>query len=182
MSRRVAQFLYSRSLVLLAALPILVALDLPAHADGLLKVEQTVFGMDCAPCAYGIQKGVMALPGVKQATVNLNTGVASIVLAPDSPTTLAQIRKVILEHGFSPKQARVMLSGELQQNTGRYWLIAGGTRYLLSATKPGILSTLKPGEHIVVEGQIAAGHEQDSAVTVTRAHQTPSAPASPRGA
>lgn len=169
MSRSVVQFFnLRRSLVLMTALPVLTAIGLPAHADGLLKVEQTVFGMDCAPCAYGIQKGVMALPGVKQATVNLNTGVASVVLAPDSPTTLVQIRRVILEHGFTPKQAAVTLSGELQQNTGRYWLTASGTRYLLSATKPGILGTLKPGEHVVVEGQVAAGQDRNPVVSVLR--------------
>ncbi|MGH8378928.1 MAG: heavy-metal-associated domain-containing protein [Gammaproteobacteria bacterium] len=161
-----------------AALLLLAVASLPAHADGLLTVRQTIFGMDCAPCAYGIQKGVLALPGVKQATVNLNTGVATIMLKPDSPTTLAQIRKVILDHGFTPKEAVVTLSGELEQNAGRYYLMAAGTRYPLTAAKPGILSTLKPGEHVVVEGQAVTAQDKNLLITVTHVNKFPPAPVS----
>ena len=83
-----------------------------AAADGLRYVRQSVFGMDCAPCAYGVEKGLRALPGVQEVTVSLNEGYAEADLAADSSTTLTQIREAIRKNGFTPKQATLRIEGE----------------------------------------------------------------------
>lgn len=96
----------------------------PPHAAGLLQVKQLIFGMDCAPCAYGIERGIRKLPGVTSATVSLGDGIATISLASGSPTTLEMIRRVIRNNGFAPKGAQVTVQGQLVRANGATWLVA----------------------------------------------------------
>jgi len=97
----------------------------PAFAGGLREVDQTIFGMDCAPCAYGIEQGLLKLPGVTAVRVSLNEGKAILSLSPDSRATLAQIRRVIRNNGFTPKEAQVLVMGHLGQDGGRWWIDTG---------------------------------------------------------
>lgn len=83
-----------------------------AEADGLRHVRQSIFGMDCAPCAYGVEKSLRALPGVQEVTVSLNEGYAEAELASDTSTTLTQIREAIRNNGFTPKQATLRIDGQ----------------------------------------------------------------------
>src|SRR5689334_20253187 len=96
-----------------SALALSLGIVLSAQADGLLEVKQTIFGMDCAPCAYGVQQRLKKLPGVTQVDVSLNDGIASIQVAPDSPVTLAQMHDVLVDGGFTPKQATVTVEGRI---------------------------------------------------------------------
>lgn len=156
MSHISVRWFNARPLLPVGAALLLASVGLPVHAAGLLKVEQTIFGMDCAPCAAGIQKGVMALPGVKRATVNLNTGQASIVLAADSPTTLQQIRTVILHHGFTPRQAIVTAAGRIVKDGGQYYLnLDNNVRYqlLFPADKKALIPPM--GQDAIVSGKIS---------------------------
>ncbi len=85
----------------------------------LLKVSQTVFGMDCAPCAYGVKQGLQKIAGVNSAKVSLNKGKAFITLDPVNHLTLAAIQKEIKDNGFSPRDANVEMKGILEKNNGR---------------------------------------------------------------
>jgi copper chaperone CopZ len=81
---------------------------LRAALAGPLEVKQTVYGMDCAPCAYGVQKSLEKLPGVESAKVSLNTGVVDIRLKPGNDVTLEKIQEVIKAAGFEPKGGEVV--------------------------------------------------------------------------
>jgi copper chaperone CopZ len=105
----------------------------PACADGLREVDQTIFGMDCAPCAAGVEQGLSKLPGVTSVRVSLNEGKAVIALGPDSRTTLTQIREVIRHNGFTPKEARATLVGRIVREGNRLWLDTGSGRFVLEA-------------------------------------------------
>lgn len=117
----------------------------PARADGLREVDQTIFGMDCAPCAAGIERGLSKLPGVTSVRVSLNEGKAVAQLAPDSTTTLAQIREVIRHNGFTPKDASVTVVGRLVRDGERWWIHAGlAGRWLLDAPDLTLLDVQTP--------------------------------------
>ena len=136
---------------------LLAGLSSAALADGLVQVKQTIFGMDCAPCAWGIQKGLEKLPGVVHAKVSLNDGQAVIQLAPDNAVTLAEIQTVIRHGGFTPKQAKVQVSGEVGEQDGQFQLWVNGKpeyKLVFSGTKPP--AGLAAGKHLVIEGEIAA--------------------------
>jgi copper chaperone CopZ len=104
-----------------------------ASAGGLLEVKQTVFGMDCAPCAHGVEKGLEKVEGVKDATVSLNEGYAAVTLAPDNSVTLKKIRQIIKDNGFTPKDATVVVSGALAHGSDNQLLLTtgGGQEYVL---------------------------------------------------
>lgn len=97
---------------------LIATLGLPAMAtaQGLRYARQTIFGMDCAPCAYGVEKGLKALPGVRTVKVSLNEGYAEVTLGDAAATSLADIRKTIRNSGFTPKQAQVRIEGTLQRS------------------------------------------------------------------
>ena len=157
----------------------LSALGAPAHADGLLRVQQTVFGMDCAPCAYSVQHGLEKLPGVLDAKVSLNDGQAVIRLAPVNSVTLADIQTLIRHNGFTPKNALITIVGSLSETGGHYYLLSsGGARYALQTTKPGVLSALTSGEKILVEGRVAA-FSTTTLEVMSAAKFTPATPAGP---
>lgn len=90
--------------VLMLALTVGVA---AAHAE-LLKVEQVVFGMDCAPCAYGLETSLKKLPGVKTVSVSLNRGTATIELKPGNQVTVEDIKAVVRKNGFTPKETKIL--------------------------------------------------------------------------
>lgn len=84
------------------------SLAAPLALADLAEVKQTVYGMDCAPCAYSVQKNLEALAGVESAKVSLNTGVVDIKLKPGSGVTVAKIQQVIKDAGFTPKSAKAV--------------------------------------------------------------------------
>ncbi len=105
----------------------------PAWADGLREVDQTIFGMDCAPCAAGVEQSLSKLQGVTSVRVSLNQGKAVIALGPNNRTTLAQIREVIRHNGFTPKEARATLVGRMVREGDRLWIDTGSGRFQLEA-------------------------------------------------
>lgn len=64
--------------------------------------------MDCAPCAYSVQKNLEALPGVESAKVSLNDGMVDVKLKPGSGVTVTKIQQVIKDAGFTPKEAKTI--------------------------------------------------------------------------
>lgn len=135
----------------------LLGLALPTYADGLTRVEQRIFGMDCAPCAYGIEHGLKRLSGVTDVRVSLNEGVAVVALAAGSTTTVESIREVIRDNGFTPKAAQVVVTGKLVRADGRTWLEASGLpRYHLTTVTKDVEATLsaRPSGGIQLEGEV----------------------------
>ena len=128
----------------------------PAWADGLVKVEQTVFGMDCAPCAYGAQKNLSKLPGVTKVEVTMNDGKAVIEFSPESATTLAQIREVLIQGGLTPKEALVTVEGRITKTGDKLQLVAGANQqYDLVIPQGGDAASLAPDAKVIVQGQVA---------------------------
>jgi copper chaperone CopZ len=127
---------------------------LSAQADGLLEVKQTIFGMDCAPCAYGVQQRLKKLPGITQVEVSLNDGVASIDVAPDSPVTLAQIHDVLVDGGFTPKQAVVTVEGRITKDGEHLLLVSGASRYTLSFPAGVSAAAAQPDARVKVTGTV----------------------------
>lgn len=116
----------------------LAGTNLPLRAAGLMAVDQTIFGMDCAPCAYGVERGLKALPGVQQVAVSLNQGKAVLQFAPDSPVGLADIRETIRKNGFTPREATVRVAGRLARVGGELRLQAGKESFrLMPAAEAG---------------------------------------------
>jgi len=132
----------------------------PAQARGqLLEVNQTVFGMDCAPCAYALEKRLKKIERVTKARVSLNEGLASTELAKESRIRLSTIREAVRESGFSAEHAVIRAAGTLKQESGRWiFVLPGGAFFVLegSNTAEGAYPDLKPGR-AVVTGSVGKG-------------------------
>ena len=126
-----------------------------AQADGLLHMQQTIFGMDCAPCAYGVQQRLTKLPGVTKVDVSLNDGTADIGFAADSATTIPQIYGVLVDGGFTPKQALVTVPGRIARDGDKLKLVAGSSQYALAFAHPGDSAAWAADAKVTVQGQIA---------------------------
>ncbi len=140
----------------------LAAFLLPSTAHAQLReVEQTVFGMDCAPCAYALEQGMKAFEGVETVSVSLNEGLVALTLRPGNDVTLQEIREAIRESGFSAETATITVSGTLAREDGQWVLTStSGTRYLLEqpATKVSDVDSSAP-EQVTVTGTVPEGEE-----------------------
>ena len=131
--------------------------SMPAYAQ-LLEVKQTVFGMDCAPCAYGLEKRLKKIEGTTKARVSLNEGLATIDLAKANRVKLSTIREAIRESGFSAEESTIRATGTLMLEDG-HWIFEVGTgeKFVLEEKqRDRAYQNLKPG-HATIKGRVSKG-------------------------
>lgn len=140
----------------------LTVASIPAHAQ-LLEVKQTVFGMDCAPCAYGLEKRLKKIEGTTKARVSLNEGLAAIDLAEENAVKLGTIREAIRESGFSAEGSTIRAAGTLKQEAGG-WIfdVESGERFVLEEAAQGdsAFQNLKPGR-ATITGLVPKGEADE---------------------
>lgn len=140
---------------------------MPIEAQAQLQtVEQTVFGMDCAPCAHAMEQSLGSMKGVDSVSVSLNDGVASIHLAGTNTVAYREIRKTVSNGGFAAKEAILTVRGTVRQK-GKRWILKtpAGERFVLesaddagSAENP--LEDLKPNQKVTVTGRVTASDSE----------------------
>ncbi len=82
----------------------------------LIQVDQEVFGMDCAPCAYGLERGLKKMDGVEKIKVSLNDGKAYLSLAPANNLTLKKIQEDVKKKWVFCQECRSHLEGKSYQS------------------------------------------------------------------
>lgn len=112
---------------------------------------------------------VEKLSGVESAEVSLNDGLVHVQLSPDTRFTVAELRKVIRENGFSPQDATVTLAARLEAEAGGLVVTIPGSEetYRVMAADP-LLSRLRGtvGEGVVIEGWIADDEDDVTPATM----------------
>ncbi|MCZ6860405.1 MAG: heavy-metal-associated domain-containing protein [Alphaproteobacteria bacterium] len=71
-----------------------------------LTYELAVDGLACPFCAYGIEKKLGAISGVKQLTVDIARGVVRVVMAEGARLKERSARKAVEAAGFSLSRFR----------------------------------------------------------------------------
>jgi copper chaperone CopZ len=147
----------------LSILLLLIGLFIGGANAQMIKVDQTVFGMDCAPCAYGLERGLKNLDGIEKVKVSLNDGKAYLNLASDNALTLQKMQEEVKSNGFSARDAKVSLKGRVVKNNNQLILKVNQESFLVSPeSAPNVLNkikTLKEGESVKVEGEVAEEEE-----------------------
>jgi copper chaperone CopZ len=148
----------------LAMISVLLTLGGSNAVAGLIEVDQSIWGMDCAPCAYGMEKGLKKLEGVKRVKVSLNKGNAILEFKTDSKLALADIRSTVRDGGFTPKEAKVKVSGTLKLEGDELRLKVGEVIYLLKPSDKAKdawqqLRKLEAGATVTIAGQTPADHD-----------------------
>lgn len=137
---------------------------LPTSAQAQLqRVEQTVFGMDCAPCAHAMENRLGQMEGVTSVSVSLNEGTAKLDLAATNSITLEAIRKAVIQGGFSPEEATLQVSGTLRQEDGE-WVLSSpsGEQYVLQDVEATVSEEelrQRSGQEVTLTGQVPKGEE-----------------------
>ena len=96
------------------------------------RVDQEVYGMDCAPCAYGLERGLKKMDGLQEVRVSLNGGNAYLGLAEKNDLTLRSIQEEVKKNGFSAKKAKVVLMGNLNKVDGQWYIETDNERFAVS--------------------------------------------------
>lgn len=110
------------------------------------KIDQEVYGMDCAPCAYGLERGFKKMDGLKNVRVSLNDGKAYLELSENNSLSLRQIQDEVERNGFSAKKAEVVIESKLINKNGGFELETGTETYsIVASTSDDLNSKLKPG-------------------------------------
>ncbi|MEQ8878432.1 MAG: heavy metal-associated domain-containing protein [Cyclobacteriaceae bacterium] len=143
----------------LGIIALLTIFSLSGARAQLVKVDQEVFGMDCAPCAYGLERGLKKMDGLESVKVSLNEGKAYLKLATNNELTLQKIQKEVKNNGFSARNAEVTLKGELLKEGNEWKIKVNEETFKVSTDTSGdILTNLKPGK-IRIKGWV--GDEED---------------------
>ena len=99
---------------------------------------------------------VKKIPGVESVKVSLNEGRAVIVLKPGNSVRLEQIRTVINEQGFTPKDAKIIAIGDLTEPGGHLELKVSGNNDVFPVLETPHAGWQKQvGSNLLVSGMIA---------------------------
>lgn len=157
-------------LIALFSAILLTAFLQPADARAQIhELRQTVFGMDCAPCAHGLQKRLGRIEGVTDVKVSLNEGTAELEFEAGNQVRLETIRAAIEESGFAAKDATIRVSGILEKEHGQVVLVSStGDRFALeqSAREPAAfrrVNSAAAATEITVTGLIPGGQGSEQA-------------------
>jgi len=74
------------------------------------QLEVDISGMSCKFCVRNVEKNLLKLDGIKQTTVNLDKGIARIVMTSGKQGDIQKIKELILKAGFTPGDVRVVKS------------------------------------------------------------------------
>lgn len=108
-----------RARLLLGTAGALALLASPERVDAqLVRVTETIYGMDCAPCAYGVERRLKRIDGVRDVTLSLNEGSADVVFEDRNTVTLDGIRTAIRRSGFSAEGGTVLVRGTVRRTDG----------------------------------------------------------------
>ncbi len=102
-----------------------------AHSR-ILEVTVTVEGLACPFCAYGIEKKLKRVEGVKSIDVQMEKGVVIITGKDDRSVNIGQVPGAVKDSGFSLKQMKVRVTGIARKDGEKFLLQYGGPEELLT--------------------------------------------------
>ena len=121
----------------------------------ILELDQTIFGMDCTPCAKSVEMRMKRMDGVTRTELDLNKGEARLVFTGDHNTNLETLQQSIIDGGFSPKEAYIKVHGTVEKEREQWKLIThAGDIFLLGGSDAELLA-FKAGQQVTLEGIVA---------------------------
>ena len=147
-----------RSLSIQVVLVVLVALLLAGPSGARVESASVVVeGMSCPFCAFGVEKRLKKVAGVRSVTVSTRDGLASLTAKADESIAVEEIPRAIEKAGFTPGTIRIEAVGVVAKDSQGQWVlqVAGSSQILL-------LVDLLDG----TEEQLAGLAERDTLVRV----------------
>lgn len=115
---------------------------------------------------------IKKIQGVESVSASLNQGLVVIRLKPGNSVRLGQVKEVVENNGFTPKQARVIALGEVISSSGKVQFKLLGTNEtfdLLVGTKGekvGEEIKKQAGNAILIEGVVPATRKAETSPVI----------------
>jgi copper chaperone CopZ len=109
-------------------------------------------------CAYAVRGALKKFPGVESVEVSLNKGLATVKLKPGNTVQPQQFWEAIRKNGFTPKETRVLVRGEVT-NASRPQLKVTGSNQLLGLNADPKLVGEASGKIVTIEGTLTPGKD-----------------------
>ncbi len=114
-----------------------LALPLMTQAE-FIEAELRIDGMACPFCAFGIEKKLRDVEGVRDLEVLLDEGVIELGFEADAPVTVRSLEEAVEKAGFTLRGLRLAARGKLVSTAPSPTLDAGRAgRFLLLEEREG---------------------------------------------
>jgi len=77
------------------------------------SITVSVDGLACPFCAYGIEKKIKSLKGVKEIKILLNAGTVTLKCAENKCPAFADVRSAVKDAGFTPRVMKITAHGTI---------------------------------------------------------------------
>ncbi len=147
-----------RTFSIQAVIVVLVTLLLAAPSEARVESASVVVqGMSCPFCAFGVEKRLKKVGGVRSVTVSTRDGLASLTAKDDQSIAVREIPRAVEKAGFTPGTIRIEAVGVVAKDEQGQWVLqVAGTNETL------FLVNLPDG----TEEELAGLAERDSVVRV----------------
>ncbi len=112
--------------------------EIPLEGE-IARCTISVDGLVCPFCAYGLEKKLKKLDGVRSLDISLNEGTATLSVTQGKNLRPADIRSAVEEAGFTPREISITVVGTLSIEGRKVFLRLRGAegKYLLSERGTG---------------------------------------------
>ena len=125
--------------VTIASIVLLASIS-PAQIN---QVTVKVDGLACAFCAYGLQKGLKRVEGVRDVKVFVDAGRAELQFKKNVPAGLEEIGPAVKRAGYTPREIRIEATGRMVDWNGSPALALEGTDEKLLLNGSDVLKRLR---------------------------------------
>ena len=129
-----------RKIAMTIAGMVLLASISPAQIN---QVTVRVDGLACAFCAYGLQKGLKKVEGVRDVKVFVDAGKAEIEFKKGVPVGLEEISPAVKRAGYTPREIRIKATESLGDWNGSPALFVEGNGEKLLLNGSDVLKRLR---------------------------------------
>jgi hypothetical protein len=108
------------------------------------------------------------LKGVDKVEVKLNAGLAIVYLKSGNKVSLQDMKKVILDHGFTPGDALVKFTGTVNSENGKTWIEVSDANEVLNLTEAAATSvSTQVGKTVTLQGKVTSPDKKSKSLEVT---------------
>ncbi len=135
-----------------------------AHSQ-ILEVTVTVEGLACPFCAYGIEKKLKRVEGVRSIDIGMNRGVVILTAEKGRSVDIGQIPRAVKDAGFSFSQMKARVTGTARREGEKFLLQYGGSDELFIVVdmktdrEKQFSEYIESGKTVEAEGIIQEGPE-----------------------
>ncbi len=120
-------------------------------------------------CAYAVRGALQKFSGVEKVDVSLNKGLATVTLKPGNTVRLHEVWEAVRRNGFTPKETKVVLRGEILTGTKTDLKVAGTNEVyglLPDAKAPQAMDEVRrhAGKALTLEGILEPSKDSKTAV------------------